>query len=97
MLCWRLLEKRKKFNWAPYFAVNVSGMRLDCLLVSEAVDDVEGVADIAAYQFDAVEPTVSRSRTPMGYEAWKSFGSKILIFNYKILILFSYHLLEGTR
>ena len=49
--------------------MNMSGMRLDCLLVSEAVDDVEGVADIAAYQCDAVEPTVSRSRTPVSYEA----------------------------
>ncbi len=46
----------------------MSGMRLDGLLVSEAVDDVEGVADIAADQFDTVKSTMGRSRTPMGYE-----------------------------
>ncbi len=59
------------FERTPYLAVNVPGVWLDGFLVSEAVDDVEGVADVAADQFHAVEPSMSRSSTPVGYKPWK--------------------------
>ena len=53
-----------------HFAVNIFCVKLNGLLVSESVDDVEGVADVTADQFDAVVASVSGRCPPVSYKAY---------------------------
>ena len=51
--------------------MNVFSVRFDGLFVPESVDDVEGVADVAADQLDAVGTPMSRGRAPMSDQPLK--------------------------
>ena len=61
------LKKKKSYKkMTTYFTMNIFCVELNGLLVSEAVDDVEGVADVAAEKLDAVVASMSRRRPPVG-------------------------------
>ncbi len=62
-----------------YLSVNFLCVFEQLDVVPESVDDVEGVADVAADQ-DVVADAVNRSRSVVSYQSWK--GKKFQIDNY---------------